>query len=638
MKNPIIAIQISVVLLLGAGLPAQANVIDPDLQTLLDTLGRDDEVNVLVTLTDQVDIEKIKDKAKSALRTALITELKDKKDKTQQAIKDFLKGKALKITSFWIFNGLAVTTTKEVIIELAKQPGIENIRLDDILVKSDFSSAGAAAPEGAPAWNLNTIRAPELWALGYTGAGIVVAGMDTGVDAGHADLSGRWRGGSNSWYDPNGEHATPYDYDGHGTRVMGVMVGGDATGTAIGVAPGAQWIAVKIFNDVGVAEYSDIHLGFQWLLDPDDNPATNDAPDVVNNSWGFRELVNQCFTEFQPDIQALKTAEIAVVFSAGNEGPYPATTISPANYPESFAVGAVDEALAIASSSSRGPSACDDSIYPEAVAPGVNIKTSDLSFGGVFPNSYAYVSGTSFAAPHLAGAMALLLNANFQATVLELDLALTQSAVDLGLNGPDYDYGNGLVDVVEAYLLLGENPPQCTNADSDGYYAEAGCGTAQDCDDTDATIYPGAPEIMNDGIDQDCDGTDLTSGPACTDADNDGYYVEADCGEALDCNDTDATIYPSAPETKHDGIDQNCNGYDLTIDIAKAAYTAKKDTLSVEASSVLGSTAALELVGFGSMKWNRKNQKWTISIRGAGGNPGTVTVQGVEGAENADVR
>ena len=288
----------------------------------------------------------------------------------------------------------------------------------------------------------------------------------------------------------------------------------------------------------------------------------------------------------------------------------------------------------IASSSSRGPSACDGSLYPEAVAPGVNIKTSDLSFGGVFPYLYAYVSGTSFAAPHLAGAMALLLNANSQAAVSELELALTQSAVDLGPNGPDDDYGNGLMDVVEAYLLLGENPPQCTNADSDGYYAEAGCDTAHDCDDTDATIYPGAPEIAGDGIDQDCDGSDLV---LCTDADGDEYFVEADCGAALDCNDNDDTIYPSAPETKHDGIDQDCNGYDLTIDITKAAYTAKKDTLSVEATSDLGENANLDCVDYGAMKWNKKQQNWTIFVRNAGGNPGVVTVSGVEGSETAQM-
>jgi serine protease AprX len=329
------------------------------------------------------------------------------------------------------------------------------------------------------------------------------------------------------------------------------------------------------------ASYSSIHLGYQWLLDPDGNPNTNDTPDVINNSWGFRNNVNECISEFQADIQALKAAEIAVVFSAGNEGPYTATSISPANYPESFAVGAVDDTLAIANFSSRGPSACDGSIYPEVVAPGVNIKTSDLSFGGVFPYSDAYVSGTSFAAPHLAGAMALLLNAYPQTTVSALEMTLTDSALDMGLNGPDDDYGNGLVDVFEAYLLLGQNSPQCT------------------------------------------------------DADGDGYFVEAECGTALDCNDTYDTIYPSAPEEKHDGIDQDCNGYDLTIDIFKAAYTAKRDTLTVEAVSALGKNAALELLGYGPMKWHRKNNKWTISIKGVGGDPLTVTVSGVEGSETA---
>ena len=90
-----------------------------------------------------------------------------------------------------------------------------------------------------------------------------------------------WRGGSNSWYDPYGQHpAVPTDMSGHGTWTMGVMVGGDAGGTSLGVAPEAQWISVKIFNDQGGATATAIHLGFQWLLDPDGDPATPDAPDV----------------------------------------------------------------------------------------------------------------------------------------------------------------------------------------------------------------------------------------------------------------------------------------------------------------------------------------------------------------------
>ena len=74
---------------------------------------------------------------------------------------------------------------------------------------------------------------------------------------------------------------------GHGTRTMGVMVGRDAGGSGVGVAPDAQWIAVKIFDDAGSATVAGIHAGFQWLLDPDGNPATADAPHVVNNSWTF---------------------------------------------------------------------------------------------------------------------------------------------------------------------------------------------------------------------------------------------------------------------------------------------------------------------------------------------------------------
>jgi bacillopeptidase F len=550
---------ISLLFIFGAGFAAQAQVIDPELAALLDTLDPDDEVDVLVTLTDQVDLKEVKDKnkdkPKDELRTALITELKDKKDKTQKVIKDLLKGKATKITSLWIFNGLAVTATKEVIIELADQPGIESIRLDDILVKSDSVSAGEGAPTGAPEWNLNTIRAPELWASGHTGAGVVVAIMDTGVDAQHPDLASRWRGGSNSWYDPNGEHATPYDADGHGTQVMGVLVGGDAGGTTIGVSPGATWIAVKMYNDAGSASYSDIHQGFQWVLDPDGNASTNDAADVVNNSWSLGN-VGGCDTEFESDILTLKEAQIAVVFSGGNYGPS-SSSVSPANNPGGFAVGSVDDQDNIASSSSRGPSACNGPFYPEVVAPGVNVRTSDLTFGGVFPDSYANATGTSIAAPHVAGAMALLLSTHSDATVGELEQALEDAALDLGAAGPDNDSGYGLIDVVAAESWLADPPgPVCSDSDGDLFFAEDACGTELDCNDFDAGINPDACDIKGDGIDQDCDGTDRTKGKPCPGSGDDGGGdpvgvegkgqtctdgIDNDGDGSIDCGDSDCS-------------------------------------------------------------------------------------------------
>jgi bacillopeptidase F len=427
---------------------AQAQVVSPKLQSLLNTLPDQVEISVIVTLSDKADIHLIKDIDRRLRRSKIITALKNKAEVTQRPLKMFLETrKARKIKSFWLMNGMAITASASVIRDLTTSPEVAKIRLDEKIQVPKPIYELAAAPE----WNLVAIGAPELWALGFTGQGVVVANMDTGVDVNHPDLQTRWRGGMNSWYDPNGEHDTPHDADGHGTATMGVMVGGDVGGTAIGVAPGATWIAVKIFNDLGQAPLSAVHQGFQWLLDPDGDPGTDDAPDVVNNSWGD-DNVDECSLEFEPDIQALKAAGIAVVFAGGNSGPNPSTSISPANNPAGFAVGAVGQSLAVPSFSSRGPSACDGRIYPELVAPGVIIKTTDLSFGD--SPFYAFVSGTSIATPHMAGAIALLQNAFPQLTVPEIELALKQSAFDLGPFGPDNDSGYGFLDAKKAYDLI----------------------------------------------------------------------------------------------------------------------------------------------------------------------------------------
>jgi bacillopeptidase F len=431
-------------------LHSHAGTISPRLHSFLNSLDDQEEVSVIVTLTEKADVKTLKDGNRRLLRSQIIKALRSKADMTQRPFKAFLESrKVKKIKSLWLINGLAIRAPAEVIRQLEFFPGVESIRLDATIQAPKVTYETSTVPE----WNLSAIQASELWALGYTGQGVVVASMDTGVDVDHPDLRTKWRGGDNSWYDPNGQHATPYDADGHGTQTMGIMIGGNAGGSAIGVAPDAKWIAVKIFNDTGQSTLSTIHQGFEWLLDPDGNPDTDDAPEVVNLSWQLGD-VGECSLEFQPDIQALKAAQISVAVSAGNFGPYRSTSISPANCAESFAVGAIDQSISITSFSSRGPSACDGSVYPEVVAPGLDIKTTDLTFGGLFPDSYVIVSGTSFSAPHAAGAMALLFNAFPNLTLSELELALKQSAFDLGLFGPDNDYGYGLVDIKEAYDLL----------------------------------------------------------------------------------------------------------------------------------------------------------------------------------------
>jgi bacillopeptidase F len=443
----------------GAGV--QAAAIAPDLAAELAARAPDEEIAVIVTLTDKVDHSQFNRADRSQRDTALAKALKDKAAATQGPHQAFLKNNGARgLRELWVINGMAATVRASVILQMASRPGIERISLDSTL-EAPVTPTGSPAP---PEWNLNAVHAPGLWSLGHSGAGVVVANMDTGVDAAHPDLASQWRGGNNSWYDPHGEHALPHDSNGHGTQTMAIMVGGGAGGTAIGVAPDARWIATKLYNDAGYANYSDIHLAFQWLLDPDGNLGTVDAPDVVNASWGLIGTAGQCITEFSADIDALRTAGIAIAFAAGNDGPAPLTSLSPANNPQVLSTGAIDPALAIASFSSRGPSACDGSVYPKVVAPGVDINTADLSFGGL--PLYVAVSGTSFAAPHAAGAMALLAGAFPSAGIDQLEAALTQSAHDLGVAGEDDIYGYGLVDVQAAYQLLlagAGSPPSITS-------------------------------------------------------------------------------------------------------------------------------------------------------------------------------
>ena len=383
--------------------------------------------------------------------------------------KGMVEGTVSEIRPLWVVNAVAIEASAELIEELSTRTDVEEIIPDKVLRLA--APLPSAVVPGT--WNIDRIGVRSLWGAGFRGDGVVVATLDTGADIRHPEFGNKWRGGAADWfvaYSPDPlPHGIPSDDDpnGHGTRVMGLLVGGDIGGAPTGIAPEAKWIAAKVFSNSGESSYSAIHAAFQWALDPDGDPATLDAPDVVNCSWDL-ENPGGYLAEFEPDIRNLKTAGIAVVFAAGNSGPASSTSTSPGNNPGALAIGAIGSDDLVAGFSSRGPSSSDGSVYPSLVAPGVGIRTTDLWFGSL-ATSYTTVSGTSYSAPHAAGSLALLFSADPALTADQAEGALKQAAIDFGQAAPDNSYGYGLLDVDRAARVLGILPPlPVPDGDADG--------------------------------------------------------------------------------------------------------------------------------------------------------------------------
>jgi subtilase family serine protease len=456
---------------------AWAGEIHPALEKKLQKLSPGEKIAVIIELKEQARFSSVLSRLPGRTRSqrvqAIVHALREVADRRQGPLREYLnsqkaKGAVKRVIPFWVFNGMAVTATEPLIRQLAARPEVWEIRLDSIIPLPSPFPAGPNEPSLDYEWNIERIRAPEVWALDpdYNGAGSVVGIFDTGVDVTHPDLFSRYRGDHQiSWYDPYDEHLVPYDPHGHGTHTAGTAVGGDAGGSSIGVAPGATWIAAKAWNNDGIATASAIHQIFEWFLAPGGNP--DNAPDVVNNSWSFTE--SGCNSEFLADIQAWRAAGIFPAFAAGNFGPYPGSVRSPGAYAVTFAVGASDLYEDIALFSGRGVSPCDGSIKPDVSAPGVGILSA-------YPSGYATMSGTSMATPHIAGAVAVLRSINPALTVDQLETALTSGAVDLAEPGLDNDSGAGRLDLfVSAQIaLLGPDFPVLKILATDAVATEAG--------------------------------------------------------------------------------------------------------------------------------------------------------------------
>jgi len=300
---------------------------------------------------------------------------------------------------------------------LASTPSIQVY--PDLTVKALVSSNNAQ------------IGADQVWAYqdasgrSVKGTGVVVAIVDTGVDYSHPDLGGgygpsfRVIGG----YDFVNDDSDPMDDNGHGTHVAGIVA---ASGGMTGVAPDAKILAYKVLGSDGYGRMSDVILGIEAAMDPNGDSDTSDHADIVSMSLGAEGSVDD------PVCMAVENAieaGVVVVVAAGNDGPSLGTVSSPGLAPDAITVGAIDSAGALASFSSRG-TLPELSVKPEVSAPGVSIVSTVPKSNAQrsSPSGYLSMSGTSMAAPHAAGAAALLLQLHPFWTPGEVKSALVTGA------------------------------------------------------------------------------------------------------------------------------------------------------------------------------------------------------------------
>lgn len=458
-------------------------------------LASGDTVDCVVVFQEQAQLSTLPVGSSKQEKGRYVFAQLQKQQAVQAPLRDFLVRQGVDYETLFIVNALRLKADRQLVHQIAQRREVARVVSNPTirLPRAEQAARHIGLRSNQVEWNLSDIGADQVWAMGYRGQGVVVGGQDTGFEWTHPALMQQYRGNQGdtinhnyNWYDAIHEYnplngtptnpcgldlVAPCDDNVHGTHTMGIMVGADTAGNAIGVAPEAQWVGVRNMERGYGNPFSYLEA-FQWFLAPTDvngeGPNPDLAPHVINNSWYCPELEGCNESNIgllEMAVQHLRAAGIVVVASAGNSGSgCGSITELPAIFPASFAVGATDINQQIAPFSSRGPVYGTDSVLlvkPDVTAPGVLIRSAGLNGG------FVRLSGTSMAGPHVAGTVALMISANpalaGQVDTIETILRRTArprlAAQDctplLGEQHPNAVFGYGIIDAraaVEAAL------------------------------------------------------------------------------------------------------------------------------------------------------------------------------------------
>ena len=367
---------------------ANAAVISADLQEAMNN-SRSGEYKIIVEMAEQANVEAIKTDCMvrsndSSSRDQIFSVMKEQAYNSQLAIEYLFASQRAEVQRFWLVNAVALTANEELINALAQEESVKAIYLD----KEEVLIDPIMANQERGAWGVDYIKANIAQGNGITGKGIKVAVVDTGVDLDH---SGFAKGQvlvnlAKSFVD--GE-ADADDGNGHGTHCAGTIGSKE-----YGVAPDCKIIPVKVLSKSGSGGWTGVMNGVQY--------AAECGADVMSMSLGGRASANGNVVETA--VKNAIAAGVVCVIAAGNSGPSAKTIGTPGVVEEAITVGAIDNAGTIARFSSRGTTVYNTE-KPDIVAPGVNVP-SLWKNGGT--NT---ISGTSMATPHVAGLVALILQA-----------------------------------------------------------------------------------------------------------------------------------------------------------------------------------------------------------------------------------